>query len=70
MKIIVSGAHPYDLLLAGVDDTDGLVLAGSADEAAVAVPAGAEDDIRVHILQLNHGFARPHVPDDDQVVTA
>ena len=67
---LVSGAHPYNLFLAGVDDADGLVLAGGADEGSIAAPAGAEDDVRVHVLQLDHGLARPHVPDDDQVVTA
>jgi hypothetical protein len=62
--------HRHNLLLAGIDYADLLVLAGGADEGSVAAPAGAEDDVRVHVLQLDHGLARPHVPDDDQVVTA
>lgn len=59
-----------DLLLARVDDTDFLVLAGSADETAIAVPAGAEDDVRVHILQGDHGLSRAHIPDENHIITA
>lgn len=57
------------LLLTGVDDTDGLVLAGGADEAAVAVPGDIVNDVRMHVLQVDHGLTCAHVPDDDLVVT-
>ena len=63
-------AHRHQLLLARVDDADLLVLAGGADEAAVATPAGAEDHVGVHVLQRDHGLARAHVPNDDLVVAA
>lgn len=42
--------HSNNRLLAGVDDTDGLVLAGGADKAAIAVPADVVNDIRVHVF--------------------
>ncbi len=67
---IFASTHRNDLLLARVDDPDFLVLAGGADEAAVAVPADAEDDVRVHVLQRDHGFSRPHIPDDNHIITA
>ena len=63
-------SHGDDGLLAGVDDADGLVLAGGADQAAVAVPAGTEDHVWVHVLQGDHGFPRAHVPDYHLVVAA
>lgn len=59
-----------DLTFTGVDDADLLVLAGSAEEAAVAAPADTIDNIRVHVLQVDHGLSRPHVPNDDLVVAA
>lgn len=42
--------HSNNRFLARVDDTDGLVLAGGADKAAIAVPADVVNDIRVHVL--------------------
>lgn len=62
-------SYSNNRLLTGVNDTDGLVLAGSADEAAVAVPGHVVDDIRMHVLQVDHGLTCAHVPDDDLVVT-
>lgn len=61
--------YSNNLPFAGVDDTDGFVLAGSADKATIAVPAYIVNDIRVHVLQVNHGLTCAHVPDDDLVVT-
>lgn len=61
-------AYSDNHLLARVDDTDSLVLAGGADKATVAVPAHAVNDIRVHVLQGNHSLTCAHVPDDDLVV--
>lgn len=65
----MKSSYSNNLLLTGVDDTDGLVLAGSADEAAVTVPGHVVNDIRMHVLQGDHGLACAHVPDDDLVVT-
>lgn len=62
--------HRHDLLLAGVDDADLLVLAGGDEEAAVAVPAHVVDEVGVHILQHQQHLPRAHVPEDHQVVTA
>lgn len=61
--------HSNNRLLAGVDDTNALIFAGSADEAAAAVPANVVNDIRMHVLQGDHGFTCAHVPDDYYVVT-
>lgn len=58
-----------DLLFTGVDDADLLVLAGGAEQAAVAAPADTKDNIRVHVLQVDHGLSRAHVPNDNLVVT-
>lgn len=60
--------YSNNLLLPGVDDTDSLVFAGGADQAPVAIPGRTVNDIRVHVLQGNHGLACAHVPDDDLVV--
>lgn len=57
-----------DLLLARVDDAHFLVLAGGADEAAVAVPADAVDDVWVHLIQGDERLTRAHVPDHDHVI--
>lgn len=65
-----ASTYRNDLLLAWVDDTDFLVLAGSADETAIAVPAGTKDDVRVHILQGDHGLSRAHIPDENHIITA
>lgn len=65
LKNIYSNNH----LLAGVNDTDGLVLAGGDDLATVAVPADAVNDVRVHVLKGDHSLTCAHVPDDDLVVT-
>ena len=59
----------HNLFLAGVDDADLLVLAGGAEQAAIAVPADTKDNLRVHVLQVDHGLSRAHIPDDDLVVT-
>lgn len=59
-----------DLLFTGVDDADLLVLAGGAEEAAIAAPADTKDNIGVHVLQVDHGLPRAHVPNDDLVVAA
>ena len=61
--------YSNNLILAGVDDSDGLVLAGGADEAPVAVPAHIVNDVRVPVLQGDHSLCCAHVPDDDLVVT-
>lgn len=58
-----------NLLFTGVDDADLLVLAGGAEQAAVAAPADTKDNIRVHVLQVDHGLSRAHVPNDNLVVT-
>lgn len=42
--------HSNNHLLAGVNDTDRLVLAGSADKATIAVPGHIVNDIRMHVL--------------------
>lgn len=62
--------HGHDLPFTGVDDADLLVLAGGTQQAAIAAPADTKDDIRVHVLQADHGLARAHIPDEDLVVTA
>lgn len=62
-------AHSDKRLLAGVNHTNGLVLAGGADKGSVAVPGHIVNDIRMHVLQVNHGLTGAHVPDDDLVVT-
>lgn len=58
-----------NLFFTGVDDADLLVLAGGAKKAAVTTPADTKDNIRVHVLQVDHGLSRAHVPNDDLVVT-
>lgn len=63
-----TSVYRNDLLLARVDDAHFLVLAGGADEAAVAVPARTEDDVWVHVLQRDECLARAHVPDHDRVI--
>lgn len=65
-----ASTHRNNVLLARVDHTDLLVLACGADETAVAVPADTEDDVRVHILKGDYGFPRPHIPDDNHIITA
>lgn len=62
-------AYSNNRLLAGVNDTDGLVLAGGADKATISVPAHVVDDIWVHFLQVDHSLSCAHIPDDDLVVT-
>lgn len=68
-KNSLKSSYSNNLLLTGVDDTDGLVLAGGADETAITVPGDIVNDIRMHVLQGDHGFTCAHVPDDDLVVT-
>lgn len=58
-----------DCPLAGINDSDSLVFAGGANKATIAVPAHAVNDIRVHVLQVNHSLTSAHIPDDDLVVT-
>jgi len=62
--------HRHDLLLAGVDDADLLVLAGGDEEAAGAVPAHVVDEVGVDVLQRQQHLPRAHVPEDHQVVAA
>lgn len=61
--------HGHNLPFTRVDDADLLVLAGGTQQTAIAAPADTKDDIRVHVLQADHGLARAHIPDDDLVVT-
>lgn len=61
--------YRHNLFLARVDDADLLVLAGGAQQAAVAAPADTKDNIRVHVLQIDYGLSCAHIPDDDLVVT-
>ena len=70
MCVCVLCTYRNNLLLAGVDDAHLLVLAGGADEGAIAAPAHAEDDVGVHVVQRDHRLACPHVPDDDHIVAA
>lgn len=65
LKITYSNNLPF----AGVNDADGLILAGSADKATVAIPAHVVNDIRMHVLQGNCGLTCAYVPDDDLVIT-
>lgn len=69
MKRSLKTAYSNNLHSPGVDDPDGLVLAGGADKTAVAVPGHVVNDILVHVVQSDHGFTCPHVPDNDLVVT-
>lgn len=62
-------SYSNNFLLAGVNNTDRLVLAGSADETAIAIPANAVNHVGMHVIQSDHGLACAHVPDDDHVVT-
>lgn len=64
-----ASTYHNNLFFTGVDDADLLVLAGGAKKAAVAAPADTKDNIRVHVLQVDHGLSRAHVPNDDLVVT-
>ena len=56
--------------LAGVQDTQGLVLAGGQDLGAVPVPAGAVDEVGVHGVHPHHLLSAGHVPQDQYVVAA
>ena len=69
LKSFTAFTYCHNLLFTGVDDADLLVLAGGAQQAAIAAPADAKDNIRVHVLQVDHGLSRAHIPDDDLVVT-
>lgn len=60
--------YRHNLFFTGVDDADLLVLAGGAEEAAVAAPADTKDNVGVHVLEVDHGLSRAHVPNDDLVV--
>lgn len=55
---------------AGVDDAHALVLAGGAEEAAVAVPADIVDEVGVQAVQAVQLLRRAHVPDEHHIVTA
>lgn len=44
------GTHRHHLALAGVDDTQGLVLAGGGQQATIAVPAHTVDDVWVYVV--------------------
>lgn len=67
---IPGGVSTYrnNLLFTGVDDADLLVLAGGAQQAAIGAPADTKDNVRVHVLQVDHGLSRAHIPNDDLVV--
>lgn len=69
MTIYLQTTYSNNLLLAGVNNPDGLVLAGSADKASIAVPAHIVNDIRMHVLQVDHGLTGAHIPDDYLVIT-
>lgn len=69
IKKSLKSTYSNNHLLAGINDTNGLVLAGSADEAPVAIPAHVVNDIRVHVLQGDHSLSCARIPDDDLVVT-
>lgn len=58
-----------DVPLARIDDSHFLVLAGSTDKAAIAVPACAEDDVWVHVLQRDDRLTHAHVPNHDHIIT-
>lgn len=62
--------HKEDGSLAGVQDSQLLVLAGCEDPGSVAVPAGAVDHVAVDAVHPDHGFATGHVPQDDHVIAA
>ena len=68
-KPLRTSTYGHNLLFTRVDDADLLVLAGGAQQAAIATPADTKDNIRVHVLQVDHGLSRAHIPDDDLVVT-
>lgn len=61
--------HRHHLAFAGVDDAQGLVLAGGGQQAANVVPAHTVDDVGVHVVQTQEHFPSAHVPDEDHVVT-
>ena len=61
-------AHRYELLLARVQHSNLLVLAGGCYEAAIVVPGHGVDDVRVEAIQGGQLCATGRVPDDDLVV--
>lgn len=62
--------HRDDGALAGVQDAELLVLAGSEDAGPVRVPAGTVDHVRVQRVHTQHGLATRHVPQDEHVIAA
>lgn len=61
--------HRHHLSFAGVTDTQTSVLTGGAKQTAISVPADAVDEVWV-VVHRDEGLTCPHVPDDNQVVTA
>ena len=61
--------HRDHLSLAGVADPQPAVLAGGAEQAAVAVPADVVDEVRV-VVHGDQGLPSAHVPDYNQIITA
>lgn len=59
-----------DGALAWVQDSHSLVLAGGENLGAVAVPAGAVDEVGVYAVDPHHWLPTSHVPQDHHVVTA
>lgn len=59
-----------DLGLAWVNDAHFLVLACGADEAAIVVPADAEDHVWVQVIQGDESLTSAHVPDQNHVITS
>lgn len=60
--------HKQDGSLAGVQDSQLLVLAGREDSGSVSVPADAVDHVAVDAVDPHHGLAAGHVPQDDHVI--
>lgn len=62
--------YKQDGSLAGVQDSQLLVLAGGEDSGSVPAPAGAVDHVGVDAVDPHHGLATGHVPQDDHVIAA
>lgn len=62
--------HKEDGSLAGVEDSQLLVLAGREDSGAVAVPADTVDHVAVDAVHPDDSLATGHVPQDDHVIAA
>lgn len=62
-------SHRNHLPLAGIADPQTPVLTGGAKQASIMVPADAVDEVWV-VVHGDEGLASPHVPDDNEVITA